>query len=90
MRRGGSQPDCEMPMEPDRQGVVLFDSIHTLFELKAALRSSGVPLRAVPTPRHLGSDCGSALVFPMEHIAAVRDTVRLRELDVRGIHELEE
>ena len=72
-----------------RQGVVLFHSIHALFVLKKALAKRDVQTRAVPIPRHLSSDCGSALAFPMIHADAVRDAVSECKLEIQGVHELE-
>ncbi len=76
-----------MAQEP--QGVVLFESVHSLFELKKALERRGVAVRAVPTPRHLSSDCGSSLLFPAAARQTVQQTIDECNLDVQGIHELE-
>lgn len=77
-----------MPSEP--QSVVLFESIHSLLQLKKELERRRVFVKAVPTPRHLSSDCGSSLLFPMTQLELVRQIVAQRNLDVQGIHELKE
>ena len=77
-------------MDREANGVVLFHSVHSLFLLREELQRRNVAARAVPPPRHLSSDCGSALLFPMAALAIVRSVVAEQELDVRGIHELNE
>ncbi len=76
-------------MVDESRGVVLFESIHSLFQLKAALEGQGLVVKAVPTPRHLSSDCGSSLLFPAARLRTVRRIVAEQGLDVQGIHELE-
>jgi hypothetical protein len=72
------------------QGVVVFHSMHTLFVLKRELARRGVEARAVPTPRQLSSDCGSALLVPVAELDTVRSVITEQELDIQGIHELED
>ena len=48
----------------DGQGVVVFYTIHAVFRLEEALTGKGIQTRPIPTPRHLSSDCGTALRFP--------------------------
>ena len=71
-------------------GVVVFHDIHTLFVLQRELERRGTRTRAVPTPRQLSSDCGSALLFPVAEAHAVRTLIAELELEVRGVYELEE
>jgi hypothetical protein len=77
-------------MAREIQGVVVFHSMHTLFVLKRELARCGVEARAVPTPRQLSSDCGSALLVPAAELGTVRSVVAEHELDIQGIHELED
>ena len=67
------------------RGVVLFHTIHDLFRLEAALKKLGVATKAVPTPRELSSDCGSALAFDPAHLDAVRGAVAALRLETEGI-----
>lgn len=69
-------------------GVVLFFTIHAVFQLEKALRGRGLPCKPIPTPRHLSSDCGTALRFPWPHRAAIEAEIARLELEVAGIHEL--
>jgi len=70
-------------------GVVLFHTIHDLFRLEAELKKRGVATKAIPTPRELSSDCGSALAFDPAHLEAVRDAVAALKLDTEGITQID-
>jgi len=71
------------------RGVVLFHTIHDLFRLEAALKKLDVATKAIPTPRELSSDCGSALTFDPTHLDAVRGTVAALKLETEGITEID-
>ena len=73
-----------------RQGVVLFYSMHAVFRLEKALKKHSVGCKAIPTPRYLSSDCGTALRFSWADLACVKAAVAELDLDVEGLHELTE
>jgi hypothetical protein len=70
------------------QAVVLFYSIHDMFELEQSLRARGIETKAIPTPRHLSSDCGTALRFPLDRRSEVETAVAESNLEIEAIHEL--
>ncbi len=72
-----------------RHGVVLFHTIHAAFRLEQAARREGIPCKLIPTPRHLSSDCGTALRFDLDKIDLVRGAIEAAELDVQTVCELE-
>ncbi len=72
------------------QGVALFYAIHSVFQLEKALRSRGVAGKPIPTPRHLSSDCGTALRFPWDRRADVEAAIAELGLEVEGVHHLTE
>jgi hypothetical protein len=73
-----------------KRGVILVYTMHDLLALKKALAQDGVPVKAVPTPRELSSDCGSALVFPPDRAEAVLRAAAREQVEVQGIYELDE
>lgn len=77
-------------MAEERYGVVLVYNMHALFRLERELQARGLTVKPIPTPRELSSDCGSALRFGVEDLAAVRAAVDEIGLETQGIHELEE
>ncbi|MBM4091800.1 MAG: DUF3343 domain-containing protein [Planctomycetes bacterium] len=80
------------PMSADKcdQGVVLFYTIHAVFQLESALRDRGLGSKPIPTPRHLSSDCGTALRFAWSHRADVEAEIARLNLEIQGIHRLDE
>jgi len=72
------------------EGVVLFYAIHSVFQLERALRARGVTGKPIPTPRHLSSDCGTALRFPWNRRADVEAAITELDLDIEGVHHLTE
>ncbi len=72
------------------QGVVLFFTMHAVFRLQKALRQSGLECKAIPTPRHLSSDCGTALRFAWQDRAEVEAAISRLDLEVDSIHPFSE
>jgi hypothetical protein len=70
------------------QGVVLFHTTHAVFQLEKALAEHGVPTKLIPTPRHLSSDCGAALRFPLPSRSAVEEAIAAHAIEIAGIHEI--
>ena len=70
------------------QGVVLFFTIHAVFRLEKALRKRDLDCKPIPTPRHLSSDCGTALRFPWCHLADVEAEIAELDLEFDAIHQL--
>ena len=72
------------------QGVVLFFTIHAVFRLQKALQERGVDCQPIPTPRHLSSDCGTALRFPWHRRQDVEAEIAHLCLDIDSVHRLSE
>jgi len=69
-------------------GVVLAYTIHAVLRLEKELKSGGLTVKPVRTPRHLSSDCGTALRFDMTDIDTVRAAIDRLGLEVQQIAEL--
>ncbi len=72
----------------DIQGVVVFYTIHAVFRLEKALEGKGIQTKPIPTPRHLSSDCGTALRFPWSSRADVDAVIDELDIQIDGIYEL--
>lgn len=72
-----------------RYGVVLLHTIHAVFRLEKELRARGLAVSLIPTPRHLSSDCGTALRFDPAGEASVRAAIEDLNLEIQGLHWLE-
>ena len=44
-------------------GVALFQSTHWAIRAEKITRDAGLEVKLIPTPRHLSSNCGTALRF---------------------------
>ncbi|MCP4376511.1 MAG: DUF3343 domain-containing protein [bacterium] len=76
-------------MNDENYSVVIFHSTHAMFCLKKELDRLGVPVKVIPTPRHLSSDCGSALRFGSSQQDIVRSAVSDVRMEIEGIYELD-
>ena len=55
---------CEKGLEWANRAWCCFSRCTPSFACREHLRESGLECKAIPTPRHLSSDCGTALRFP--------------------------
>jgi hypothetical protein len=69
-------------------GVVLFHTVHDMFTLQRELERQGLGVKAIPTPRHLSSDCGTALRFDTKDVETVRKSVDALSMEIQGIHDI--
>ena len=70
----------------DDCSVVLFHTIHALFVLKKELDKRAIETNVVAVPRHISSDCGSALQFKTQQTDILMKTIQETEQDIAGIH----
>jgi hypothetical protein len=73
-----------------RVGVALFFTTSAVMQAEKILQRQGIPVRLIPTPRTLSSDCGIAIRYDQEYLERV--SVLLQEAGVKsaGIHLVEE
>jgi len=71
---------------------VLFQSSQAAMRAETVLRRDGLPVRLVPVPRQLSSECGTALSFEARNGLAGRVEAKLRQSGVPfvAIHLLQE
>ncbi|MBC7264738.1 MAG: DUF3343 domain-containing protein [Chloroflexi bacterium] len=69
-------------------GVILFHSTQSAIKAERALAKSGLDARLIPTPRHLSSDCGSALRFPWSEVEEVCQLLTEAGVDIAGLYHL--
>ncbi len=55
--------------------VVIFPSMSGVLRAEKLLKAEGIPLKLVPVPRHLSSDCGVCLRFGRHDEARVREVM---------------
>jgi len=69
---------------------VLFHSTQAAARAEATLRREGMAVRLVPVPRHLSSECGTALAFDDDNasVALVESRLAAAAVPFAAIHRL--
>jgi hypothetical protein len=65
---------------PDPVLILIFRGTHQVLSAEKRLKGGGVPLRLIPVPRRLTSDCGLAIRIPLEHRDRAREILSLARL----------
>ena len=68
--------------------VVLFHSISGALRAEKLLKAESVPLKLIPVPRHLSSDCGICIRFDRADEPKVEGILSQSKLEIQGIHQI--
>jgi len=68
--------------------VALFHSISGALRAEKLLKAESVPLKLIPVPRHLSSDCGICVRFECADKLKVEEILNKSKLEVQGIHQI--
>jgi hypothetical protein len=68
--------------------IVLFVSVSHALKAEKILKGEGIPFKLIPVPRHLSSDCGVCLRFPVDFREKVLQALS-GKVEIGGIHPLE-
>ncbi len=60
--------------------LAVFNSTHRALKAEGILKGMGLPILLIPAPRALATDCGLALRFEDEHLSAILQILRSRDL----------
>jgi hypothetical protein len=63
----------ELTRAADPVLILIFRGTHQVLSAEKRLKGGGVPLRLIPVPRRLASDCGLAIRIPFDHRDRARD-----------------
>ncbi|MGZ9149054.1 MAG: DUF3343 domain-containing protein [Candidatus Deferrimicrobiaceae bacterium] len=53
--------------------ILIFRGTHQVLSAEKRLKGGGVPLRLIPVPRPLTSDCGLAIRIPCDQLGRARE-----------------
>lgn len=70
-------------------GVVLFHTTSAAMRSEKVLMSNNIPVKLVPTPRELSSDCGIALRFHWDQVEYVKTFLDAARVETAGIHQVD-
>lgn len=68
--------------------VVLFPNTQAAVRAEQLFKEEGIGCRLIPTPRHLGSACSLALLFPSAERERVQQMLNRAGVYYGGIHEI--
>lgn len=71
-------------------GVVLFFTTSAVMRAEKLLQREGIPVRLIPTPRMLSSDCGIALRVDSKQMDRVSALLQDAGVESAGFHQVEE
>ncbi|RJP18493.1 MAG: DUF3343 domain-containing protein [Deltaproteobacteria bacterium] len=60
--------------------VLIFRGTHQVMSAEKRLKKGGVPMRLIPVPRRLTSDCGLAIRIPLRERARARELLSASRL----------
>lgn len=66
-------------------GVILFPSIHFALRAEKLVKEKGFPVKLIPVPRHLSSDCGVCLRIPWEQKEMIHSLLEEKGVKIEGI-----
>lgn len=70
----------------ERDGVLIFHSIHRVMKAEKVLKKAGLDVRLMPVPRQLSSDCGLSLAFPLGDREAVQQALEAHGCAFEELH----
>jgi len=77
------------PVSTERDGVLIFHSIHRVMKAEKALKGAGLDVRLMPVPRQLSSDCGLSLAFFLRDREAAQQALEEAGCPFEELHALE-
>ncbi|MFA6147429.1 MAG: DUF3343 domain-containing protein [bacterium] len=66
--------------------ILIFRGTHEVLTAEKRLKGGGVPMRLIPVPRRLTSDCGLAIRIPLDQRDRAREILSGSRLLPRSVH----
>jgi hypothetical protein len=70
----------------DAYSVVLFPTNSAALKAEKTLLHTGIPIKLIPVPRQLSSDCGVALRFAQSEEARLREILKENNVPISSVH----
>jgi len=68
--------------------VVLFNSMSGALRAEKVLKSEDVPIKLIPVPRKLSSDCGICVRIERADSERVEQRLKEAKVEIQGIHQI--
>ncbi len=69
-------------------GVIVFYSTSWALKAEKVAKEGGFEVKLIPTPRHISSDCGTALRFRWEDREALLALLESKGVRIEGVHKI--
>lgn len=69
-------------------GVVVFYSTNWALKAEKVAREAGFEVKLIPTPRHISSDCGTALRFRWQDRETLLALLESNRVKIEGVYKL--
>lgn len=69
-------------------GVVVFYSTNWALKAEKVAKEVGFEVKLIPTPRHISSDCGTALKFRWQDKEALLAYLESKGVKIEGVYKL--
>jgi hypothetical protein len=76
----------ELTRAKDPVLILIFRGTHQVLSAEKRLKGGGVPMRLIPVPRSLTSDCGLAIRVPLDQRDRARDILSRARLLPYSVH----
>jgi hypothetical protein len=67
--------------------VITFESVHFVMKAEKALKKKEIPVRLIPTPRKISSDCGMSLEVETDNAGKLRQLLETRGCVILGVYD---
>lgn len=82
-----TQPSPRSP-EPTRYVIILAGSTSRALRAEKLLYQAGIPVKLIPVPRHISSDCGVCLRIAQKDEARAREVLAAAKLEIDSVQEV--
>jgi len=66
--------------------ILIFRGTHQVLSAEKRLKEAGVPMRLIPVPRRLTSDCGLAIRVPFAEKRRIRELLAAARILPNSVH----
>ncbi len=70
------------------KSVIILNSVSQVLRAEKKIKSEGIEVELIPTPRHLSSDCGTSIVFCSLERQKIEGILKESNISFSAIHEI--
>ena len=70
----------------ERDGILIFHSIHRVMKAEKVLKAAQIDVRLMPVPRQLSSDCGLSILFFLKDRQAAEEALEAESCPFEALY----